>query len=260
LEQKGIEHTGSTKNAAKFGRFKDLAKQRVQSVGLKTADYILIKHGTTFDSNSFHLEFPVFVKPASLGGGQGIDDGSVVRSRSELLARISMLSNKFASDILIEEYLSGREFSVAVLMDEAAAKLQALPVEIIAGANMFGDRILGSSAKKLDEEVVIAVADMKIKNSITELAIGVFRAIGARDYGRIDIRLDKAGNPNFIEANLIPSLIRNYGNFPKACVINLGLQYEEMLTAITGLGLARAEAFEPIEQEYLCDSLLAVGS
>jgi len=63
--------------------------------------------------------------------------------------------------------------------------------------------------------------------------------LGARDYGRIDIRLDATGTPHFLEANLIPSLISGYGSFPKACVMNIGLEYEPMIMRIANLGLSR---------------------
>jgi hypothetical protein len=52
-----------------------------------------------------------------------------------------------------------------------------------------------------------------------------------------DIRQDSKGNAQFLEANLIPSLITNYGSFPKACVINLDLNYEDMIVRIVELGL-----------------------
>ncbi len=56
----------------------------------------------------------------------------------------------------------------------------------------------------------------------------------------IDIRLDKVGTPQFLEANLIPSLINGYGNFPKSCLLNSGLDYEEIILAITALGMSHS--------------------
>lgn len=74
---------------------------------------------------------------------------------------------------------------------------------------------------------------------MSTLALASFHALGARDYGRIDIRLDSDGVANFLEANLIPSLISGYGSFPKACELNIGLEYEPMIISITELGLIR---------------------
>jgi D-alanine-D-alanine ligase len=83
--------------------------------------------------------------------------------------------------------------------------------------------------------------DSDLKTSISTFALDIFRALGARDYGRIDIRLDGSGIPNFLEANLIPSLITEYGSFPKAYKINQGVDYKEMINNIALLGLSRAK-------------------
>jgi hypothetical protein len=61
--------------------------------------------------------------------------------------------------------------------------------------------------------------------------------------------------PNFLEANLIPSLIKDYGNFPKACAINIGMGYEQMLLAIVQLGLLRAK----IDVDYEIDLPIAAA-
>jgi len=83
------------------------------------------------------------------------------------------------------------------------------------------------------------VTDPYIRSSVVELAINAFNALGARDYGRIDIRLDDTGLPYFLEANLLPSLISGYGSFPKACMLNDNLAYEPMIMKIARLGLQR---------------------
>lgn len=99
--------------------------------------------------------------------------------------------------------------------------------------------MLSQAVKSADREQAVAVLDKAIYSKVTALALAVFTALGARDYGRIDIRMDEHGTPHFLEANLIPSLISNYGSFPKACVINLGLDYESMILRIVRLGFGR---------------------
>ena len=82
------------------------------------------------------------------------------------------------------------------------------------------------------------VNDTRLRSEVCQLALDSFSALGGRDYGRIDIRLNRNGEPQFLEANLIPSIIDGYGSFPKACQINLGLDYESMVLQIVRLGLA----------------------
>jgi D-alanine-D-alanine ligase len=112
--------------------------------------------------------------------------------------------------------------------------------------------------KSSNTEQAIEVIDKNIKTKVTTLATEVFYALGARDYGRIDIRLDAHGTPHFLEANLIPSLISGYGSFPKACMLNIDLDYESMILSIARLGLAHnmdanEEIIEPIA---LCNPAL----
>ena len=82
-----------------------------------------------------------------------------------------------------------------------------MPIELIAPQDKNGCRILTSKVKSSNIEKASLVYDDDVKSKVMTLALNVFLALGARDYGRIDIRLDSAGIPNFLEANLIPSLI-----------------------------------------------------
>jgi D-alanine-D-alanine ligase len=250
LEKNGINHTGSGRNAAELERYKALAKQRVLEFGLSTSPYIVVRQGVIPAEHMLRLSYPLFVKPACLGAGQGIDNNSIVYTYSDLQAKVRTLNADYAANVLVEEFLPGREFSVAVLMNECTDELMAMPIEIVPIANKQGERILTSKAKSSNLEKVQAVTDVALKLKLVNLAKGVFVALGARDYGRIDIRLDKFGVPHFLEANLIPSLMKDYGNFPKACFLNLGMDYETMLLSIVSLGLTRSslldeQVFEP---------------
>ncbi len=241
LGANGIAHTGSAKKAVELEESKPLAKQCILDAGLKTAPFIVVKSGEPFAGPSLPIEFPVFVKPTSLGGGQGIDDNSVVHNLADLCAKTQALSDEHSADSLVEAYLPGREFSVAVLKDMYSEELMIMPIELIAPGNEQGDRFLSQQVKSLDQETFHPVTDVAIKARVSNMAFDVFNALGARDYGRIDIRLDEAGIPHFLEANLIPSLLKDYGNFPKACAINMGMDYETVILHIVSLGLAHRE-------------------
>ncbi|HSW37135.1 MAG TPA: hypothetical protein VLG37_02065 [Candidatus Saccharimonadales bacterium] len=242
LDEHGIAYTGSNESAHRLEMDKTLAKQCVQQASLATSPFYVVSKNQPLTAEQIPLNFPVFVKPTSRGGGQGIDSQSVANNYAQLQAKVRSLAFELNSDALIEEYLPGREFSVAVLKDEASAEFAVMPIELIAPPDERGARLLSAKVKIADTERSIEVTDELIKSEICELAINSFHALGARDYGRIDIRLDNSGRPHFLEANLIPSLKRSDGNyFPKACALNLNLDYEEMTLAITRLGLARAQ-------------------
>lgn len=254
LEQHGIEHTGSEQQAIRLERNKPFAKQRLLDMGLPTATYSVLKAGETYDQNQESTKFPVFVKPATLGGGAGIDENSVVYNIDELQNKIASIRSSYSTDILIEEYLPGREFSVAILRDDD--DLFIMPIELIAELNNKGTRVLGREVKSSNTETVKALDSSTLKLRVCDLAKKAFEALGARDYGRIDIRLDKDGNPNFLEANLIPSLIENYGSFPKACVLNNGINQEQMILSIVELALNRNRDRLELTSEPLLPSVL----
>ncbi|MEO5949992.1 MAG: D-alanine--D-alanine ligase [Candidatus Saccharimonadales bacterium] len=238
LDNKGIAYTGSNQFSHALEANKQLAKQQVHNAGFKTSPFHVIQLGDTFDVDT-DLKFPLFVKPTNRGGGQGIDRNSVVHNNEELHSKVNSIANLLFADSLIEEFLPGREFSVAILRDETKA-LTAMPIELIAKPDSRGIRMLSNFVKSSNEEQVIAVLDAPLRARINDLAIGVFNALGARDYGRIDIRLDEDGVPHFLEANLIPSLISGYGSFPKACILNGGIEYKPMILSIAHAGMLRS--------------------
>lgn len=81
-----------------------------------------------------------------------------------------------------------------------------------------------------------------MRRQIAELGKAVYAALGARDYGRIDIRMDSLGKPNFIEANLTPGIANNdfVSYFTRACELNQDMTYESMILRIVEIGLARS--------------------
>ncbi|MCA9346497.1 hypothetical protein KC960_03325 [Candidatus Saccharibacteria bacterium] len=235
-----IAYTGSMRPAHELEQDKPLAKLRVLESNLMTSPFYVLEPDQKFTKGNSKISFPLFIKPANRGGGLGIDSGSVVNSITQLEKKVNLIHKNLKSSVLIEKYLSGREFSVAILRKDGADDYFLMPIELIAPADKKGIRILGQRTKSLNAEEDLLVGEGIIKTKITALAIKVFKALGARDYGRIDIRLDEEGTPHFLEANLMPSLISGYGSFPKACLKNIGVDYENMILRIVSMGLSRS--------------------
>src|SRR6185503_701270 len=98
------------------------------------------------------LVFPLFIKPTDLGGGEGIDSSSVVHNFDELKLRVQSIAADLHSDSLVEEYLPGREFSVAILKSQHSTEFSVMPIELIAPADNRGQRILSREVKAADTE------------------------------------------------------------------------------------------------------------
>lgn len=239
LEMNGIGHTGSSKFSHRLEKNKHLAKQRIIESGLQTSPFQLIPRGHTEIITEETLNFPLFVKPTNKGGGQGIDEHSVVRTVEQLRAKVASIHTQHNADALIEEFLIGREFSIAIISDHDTHDLIAMPIELIAAQDSNGEHMLSKEVKASNTETVLRVTNRAERNRLQTFSINVFRALGARDYGRIDVRLDSSGVPQFLEANLLPSLIDGYGSFPKAYELNLGRSYESLLIHIVQLALNR---------------------
>lgn len=239
LSDHEIAYTGSNRAAHELGRHKPLAKQRILDASLNTSAFFVIEQEELLSSQDMILDFPLFIKPTNRGGGVGINSESVAHTFEQLRSKIDSIHITLNSGALVEEYLPGREFSVAILKEEFSDEYLIMPIELIAPPDKNGSRILSGVIKSLDAEQALEINDEVVKSKVETLAIEVFKALGARDYGRIDIRLDAAGTPQFLEANLIPSLISGYGSFPKACKLNIDMGYEAMIIRIASLGLAR---------------------
>lgn len=236
LRGHGINFTGSDTSALQFEFDKQVAKQKVIDAGLKSSAYFISTLlRPTFDHT---LTFPLFVKPTNRGDSKGIDEQSVVYSQQELQVKIESIHTECSSDALIEEYLPGREFSVAVLAQTDTSELVAMPIEITAPTDARGHTFLSESVKESDSEKVIAVTDPVLRSALNNLAVGVFAALGSRDYGRIDVRLAADGAPSFIEANLMPGL-STHGYLARCFALNNSIEYDEMIFSIIGLALAR---------------------
>ena len=239
LDDAGIMCTGSGYRAHNLEFNKELAKQRALQAGLKTARFYIAKVGEPLIQDDLTFGYPMFVKPSNRGGGLGVDADSLVHTFTQLRSKVRRLADELGSDALIEEYLPGREFSVGILKNAEADDYSVMPLELVAPVNDSGASFLSAQIKSADTERHFVVTDAALRANINTLAMDIFRALGARDYGRIDIRLDSAGVPHFLEANLLPSLLEGYGNFPKACLLNVGLEYEPMLLRIVELALLR---------------------
>lgn len=238
FERHGIAITGSGDRAHQLELNKQLAKQQVQCEGITTAPYFVVSMGASVPPHA--LTFPLFVKPTNRGGGVGIDPQSLVHTTAQLRAKLDSLTKEHGSDALVEEYLEGREFSVAVLKHPYANTFVAMPLELVAPVvTPDGARFLSSVVKAADTETYAFVQNQQLREQLSDMALQSFYALGARDYGRIDLRMNGAGQLHFLEANLIPSLLEGYGNFPKACYLNKGISYERMVLRLVGLGLQR---------------------
>ena len=236
LEQYNIPYIASSKTALDNESNKNKAKKLILKAKIKTADFFITIPGQHKSESSLPISFPLFIKPIKGGDSRGIDANSIVNNFSSFKKKVLDIKNKHNLPSLVETYLPGKEYSVGIFQDSFTGDLKAMPVEIIIKKNINGHCILDFDVKKDDEEKVIAVTDIKIFKKLSKLAKTSFKALGGKSLGRIDIKMNHLGIPHFMEANLMPGLRKGY--FYRSCMLNLNMNYEEMIFSIANTGLS----------------------
>lgn len=238
LESKGLNHTASKATALKLEFNKILAKEVIRKNNINTAAFFVAKPGQFKQSKELPLQYPLFVKPIYEGNGKGIDKNSIVTNFETFEKKVESIYKEFKSPSLVENYLSGREFTIGIFDETSNGGITAMPVELKA-IDHYGNKILSFEVKTEDNEQLIPIQDTKEHEYISEFAKRAFKALGARDYGRIDVRMDGNGVLFFLEANLLPGLNSHKSYFIKTCKINMQASYEEAILKIVETALAR---------------------
>jgi D-alanine-D-alanine ligase len=235
LELNDILYVASSKSALLKESNKSRAKKIMQKLNIPTADFFTTGPNEHKNENSIPIAFPLFVKPITGGDSRGIDANSIVYNYEEFTKKVLNIKLNQHSRCLVEKYLSGKEYSVGIFKDNIDSTIEAMPIEIIVEKNVNGHHILDFDTKKNDEEKVVAVLNKKIFNQLCNIAKKSFLALDGKSFGRIDIKMDCLGNPHFIEANLMPGIRKGY--FFRSCLLNLGINYEQMILKIVANGL-----------------------
>jgi D-alanine-D-alanine ligase len=232
LELLGVPFTGSPPEVLGFALRKDRVKQRLEAAGIPTpAGRVLAKASEPCD-----LGFPLIVKPVREDGSAGICRASVVWNAAELAARVETIVTSFRQPALVEQYIDGREFNVAMLGHPTP---RVLPLSEIDFTALPSDspRIVSYDAKwtsgSVDDLGTVPVLHPSLPNSVAarvrRVASEAFRAVGVRDYGRVDVRLASNGVPYVVDVNPNCDLSPHAGMARAAAAV--GIDY----TALAGL-------------------------
>ena len=259
FSKNNINHTGSSRASLKYDSDKVLAKQHLKSIGIKTADFFTAIPGQYKSEEELPLLFPLFLKPTDAANGNGIDDLSLVRNFTEFESKVLSLHRSFALPVLVEEYLDGKEYTVSVIQ-KPSGEIIASPIEIVPMLSTNGLRILGEKAKKDDCEELNKIGNNSIKASLKQLAIDAFIGLGVRDFGRIDIKTNSAGEYFFMEANLVPGMTHGSSYFPKAFEIENSSTYDEVIELMLSAGISRIHSLMEINNIIFSDENLLTNT
>lgn len=241
LEMLDIPYTGSDAATMALALDKALAKKLVAQAGYPTAPFLVMTAEN--DPLPRNFNFPAIVKPVAEGSSKGVLKTSVVEDEAQLRGLVRTIVEKYKQGALVEAFLPGREFTVA-LLGETEPRM--LPPMEIAFINPEAKHPVYAFDHKLDWSTDLrydrpAKVDAELLAEIERVAKGAFFALGCRDLARVDVRLDAAGRVNFIEVNPLPGLSPGWSDM---CLVaeSDGMDYRTLIGAILAPAIRRFRA------------------
>jgi len=246
LDMLGLPYTGSDPVTLGICLDKARTKEILTYHGVATPRFWTVQSLGELPSR---LRYPLIVKPTLEGSSKGVVDRALVRTRHELLAQVGWVLERYRQPALIEEFLPGREFTVALLGN--GDNLRVLPIVEInldtlpSGVNPIysyeAKWVWDTEEQPLEIFTCPARLEPDLRRQIEETCRQAFRALGCRDWCRIDVRLDAHGRPAIIELNPLPGILprpEQNSCFPKAARA-AGLSYEQLILAVVEAAATR---------------------
>jgi D-alanine-D-alanine ligase len=234
----GIPYSGSDPLTLSVCLDKARTKEMLAYHGVPTAPFAVVSAMSDL-SAARRLSLPLFAKPIHEGSSKGITEKNFCPTWDELEAQTAFLLETYRQPVIVEEYLPGAEFTCAVLGNGSEARV--LPIVGMNFASLPDGAlpIYGFEAKWIWDRPerplqmfdCPAHIDESLTKAIELVTLDAYRVLGCRDWSRIDVRLDAAGQPNVVEVNPLPGILPNPADnscFPKAARA-AGISYNELI-------------------------------
>ncbi|MEG8946001.1 D-alanine--D-alanine ligase family protein [Rosettibacter firmus] len=240
LDMLQIPYTGSDPLTLTTCLDKARTKEILSYYKIPTAKFLLAE--TLNDLENFHLKFPVIIKPVGEGSSKGIFNSSFIQNIDDLKEKLVYNFEIYKQPFLIEEFLPGREFTVALIGNDSETEVlpiveinfNELPEDLIPIYSYEAKWIVDTRDKPLKIFSCPAEIDNALEEKIKSIALKTYKVLRCKDWSRIDIRLDENGIPNVLEVNPLPGILPDPDDnscFPKAARA-AGLSYEEMINKV----------------------------
>lgn len=196
LQLLGLPYTGSGVLGSALAMDKIRCKWLFQAQGLPTAPFLVVRpDDNDFDSMLTQLGGKVMVKPANEGSSIGM---SAAHSAAELAVAIET-AHQYDDEVLVERWINGREFTIAILNDEV------LPIVEMRTPRAFYDYEAKYQANST-EYLCPAPLTAELTSAMQATALAAFKAVGAKGWGRVDLMLDQQGQYYLLEVNTVPGM------------------------------------------------------
>jgi D-alanine-D-alanine ligase len=237
LEMAGIPFVGADALTLGLTLDKVMAKKIFIAEKIPTPKFFEVS-STAGLINQDHCKFPLIVKPRFEGSSKGLSESSRVENPDELKKQVDFIVKTYKQPALVEEFISGQEFTVAVIGNENPEVMPVVQIKID-GKLKLNDKFYTFARITSDrlEYICPAKISSELKKKLDELALKVYRCVECRDFGRVDFRVDNDGNPYVLEINPLPSLSTE--DVFMLVAKNIGITYEQIVGKILNSAMAR---------------------
>jgi len=244
LDAYNIPYTFSDPLILSLTLHKGFTKNVVRDLGIPTPDFIVIE--TEEDIGKVKIPLPLFAKPVAEGTSKGITAASKISSRKQLFQVCRSLLTTFRQPVLVERFLPGREFTVGIAgTGQDAIALGVMEVHLKDNAEKYVYSYVNK--ENCEELVVYRLANDHMARMVKETALAAWRGLGCRDAGRVDLRADAQGIPNFMEVNPLAGLHPEHSDLPIICNLS-GITYHNLIDMIMRSALKRLDLRPPVSR------------
>lgn len=228
LDAYDIPYTFSDPLVLALTLHKGMAKRVIRDLGIPTADFHVVER--LEDLSRVDIRYPLFAKPVAEGTGKGVDARSMITTPSDLGEVVKRLLATYRQPVIVEGFLPGREFTVGIIGTGEDAEALG-PMEVLLREQAEPHAYSYVNKERCEELVEYRLMDDAPARQAKEVALAVWRGLGCRDAGRVDIRLDIDGTPNFMEVNPLAGLHPEHSDLPIICT-KVGITFRDLIGRI----------------------------
>ncbi|MGB3647312.1 MAG: D-alanine--D-alanine ligase [Desulfobulbales bacterium] len=231
LDVYGIPYTFSDPLVMSLTLHKGMTKRVLRDAGVPTCDFLVAE--STADVAAVSFAPPYFVKPVAEGTGKGVTPASIVPEISGLPKAVEELLPLYKQPVLVESFLPGREFTVGIIgTGKNAEPIGTIEVVLLDKAEQgVYSYVNKENCEELVEYRLVSAGEDAVVRAAEEIALDAWRILGCRDGGRIDLRCDAAGRPQFIEVNPLAGIHPEHSDLPIICT-KKGIPYRSLIERI----------------------------
>jgi D-alanine-D-alanine ligase len=237
LDYLDIPYTGSNTFSLALALNKAMTKKILKADGIPTPLFQVFSKGD--EKIDPQLKFPLIVKPNLEGSAKGINSSNVVKTEEELFSKANELIKIYKQEVLVEEFIEGKELTVGILENGKTTILPILEIDF-STCEKSGEFFYTWRMKEYQGDDNLGLTptfycparlDKDIERQVKEVALRTHHAVGCFDISRTDIRLSRDNVPYVLEINPLPGLNPKESNFP-IMAYAAGMKYDDLIEAI----------------------------